>query len=241
MNELEATKPPKKLRYIPRIALYLTVTGLLTLTWVYTSHLTVNAYQKGELYFQAKVAEAKESLSSWLDVRPLEILVQPESVDVEKLIEVISREEGVSPHITLAMAYQESGKALRTDRVRFEPHLMKLFKSRIPGYMSNEIERQMVASSHGLLQVVYGWHYKTCGLESYTQLYQPSINIRCGLKVLKDALRMSPKSSNKLFRLREALAIYNGGLSKPQQSYDYADSVLKHYVELVIQDSGEAI
>lgn len=240
IEEIKPLAKPKR-RYIPRIALYLATTSLLTLAWVYTSHLTVNAYQQGSLWFQASVAEAKQGLADWMDIRPLEVLVQPESVDVEKLIHIISLEEGVSPHITLAMAYQESGKGFRTDRVRFEPHLMKRFKDRMEPWMLNDVERQMVASSHGLLQVVYGWHKKTCGLDSYTQLYQPSINIRCGLRVFKDALNRVPKSKNKLFRLREALAAYNAGPNPSQQGYDYADTVLKKYVELVIQDSGEAI
>ena len=44
-------------------------------------------------------------------------------------------------------------------------------------------------ASYGLMQVIYGWHKKDCGLKSHVDLYDPETNIQCGAKVLSGYLR----------------------------------------------------
>jgi soluble lytic murein transglycosylase-like protein len=88
---------------------------------------------------------------------------------------------------------------------RFEPHLVKRYKwPKSWGY------------SYGLTQVVYGFHYKRCGLKSPADLYDPKINIKCGARVLKDC-------QQKTDSLTAALGCYNG-----DKSGKYARKVMAH-------------
>lgn len=88
---------------------------------------------------------------------------------------------------------------------RFEPHLVKRYGwPKSWGY------------SYGLTQVVYGFHYKRCGLKSPADLYNAKINIKCGAQVLKDC-------QQKTDSLAKALGCYNG-----DRSGKYARKVMAH-------------
>lgn len=153
------------------------------------------------------------------------VVVSPEQIDTEKLIESISAEFGINPIVTKAMAIQESGEWTKTDRVRFEPGLHGKFKT--PSGL-NEIERQFYASSFGILQVIWGWHgVDPCGLSSYSQLLEPATNIRCGLTVLTKNLKGTKGTPGQ--RLKVALRKYNGS---GQDAIDYSNKVMARITEL---------
>ena len=78
---------------------------------------------------------------------------------------------------------------------RYEPHLIKKYKwHKSWGY------------SYGLMQVVFGFHYKTCNLASPGELFNPLKNIECGSKIFL--------SCHSRYRsLRGALNCYNGDKS----------------------------
>lgn len=92
--------------------------------------------------------------------------------------------------IMLAIIEVESGGNPRARR--FEPHLVERY-----GWESSW------AYSYGLTQVVYGFHYKRCGLKSPEDLYNAKTNIKCGTKIFKDCL-------SKEGSLNDALGCYNG-------------------------------
>lgn len=92
--------------------------------------------------------------------------------------------------IMLAIIQVESGSNPRARR--YEPHLVKRY-----GWESSW------AYSYGLTQVVYGFHYKRCGLKSPEDLYDAKTNIKCGTRIFKDCL-LKEGSLNK------ALGCYNG-------------------------------
>ena len=198
-------------------------------------------------YFVVQVAEDTKHKGlalyeqSWLwlvDQLPKQYAVQvikPDDVPIEQLINLVSHEFKINPLIVRAMAEQESGTLERTSRVRFEPHLMGRFK--VPANL-NDIERQLYSSSHGLLQVVFGFHYKRCGLGEYDwdRLHDPLTNLRCGLTVLRDnlespAIKRLPRPAD---RLRAALARYNG-------SEEYADQVMARLAALLIINLGDGV
>lgn len=143
------------------------------------------------------------------------------------IIEKESRAAGIDPLITLAIIHQESGPSLRTDRVKREKHLVKKFKTEA---WMNPVEVELQASSMGLMQVIPGYHLKTCGLSSFVDLFDPQKNIRCGLTVLKNCAKQFTGSS-KSARLKHALKCYNG-------SSAYAQEVFQRIAELTVEKIG---
>lgn len=162
-------------------------------------------------------------------------VVRPDDVPIEQLIEMVSAEFRINPVIVKAMAIQESGSFERTNRVRYEEHLMARLE---PPKGLNQIEQALFASSHGLLQIVFGYHYKRCGLGPYDwdRLHDPITNLRCGLTVLRDNLQVTKVRAMKkpADRLRAALKAYNG-------SDAYAEQVMARIADFLITDLGEGV
>lgn len=150
--------------------------------------------------------------------------VKPLELSTENLITSISKEYGINPILTLAVIHQESGRRLRTDRLKFEPKLYGKWKG------TSDEETRMLATSIGLMQVIPGFHAKSCNLQSYSDLFDTETNIRCGLKVLTDCLKYNQKAGSKLGQYRAALQCYNG-------SSVYADEVLSRLGELVLENN----
>lgn len=170
------------------------------------------------------VDEAKATVQEKLGTEKI-VVVSPQEVDTEQLIESISAEFGINPVIVKAMAVQESGHWNRTDRVRFEKHLHGKFKTP-PGL--NEIEKQFYSSSFGVLQIVFGFHKERCFLSSYSQLLEPATNIRCGLTILSENLKAA-KGKN---RLKQALTRYNGSGPEAEK---YAEQVLARIGQMMVE------
>lgn len=176
--------------------------------------------------------------------------IQPEKIPTEQLLDLVSREMDFDPTVLRAIAQQESGGYTDTNRVREEPHLLeswrdqngKLHPPRIkPPADLNRIEKMLWASSHGVLQIIFGFHYKTCGLpeNGWDQLHDPLTNIRCGAKILKtnaDRYRGTVKDRSK--RLWFALRDYNG---TGPEAEAYADRVMRRITQLRNLSYGEGL
>lgn len=209
------------------------------------SFLTVSEATKAGVYIEAQANDIYQRVLAEIPVslkNNAAASVQGESKDVRELIKDISKAEGISPVITEAMALQESGELSRTDRVNEEPALLKPYRDRDgklrparirPPQGLNQIEKQMWASSHGLMQIIYGFHKERCGLKSFTELYDPETNIRCAIKILKENLKTYDNVRNPRQKLQLALRDYNG--SGPDADA-YAASVIANIDRLRAKD-----
>ncbi len=176
-------------------------------------------------YEQAR-AWAMEQLTRTEIIREYVQIGEDERTTPE-LIASVSREMGVNPLITEAIIEQESGG--KADAIRFEPHVFARLKT------GSEDQRRMLASSHGLLQVMGHHAANTCGLKSWSELYKRSQNIRCGLTILKHALHQHRSVMKPGQRLRLALRSYNGSGEKAEQ---YADSVMARIADKLLTTRG---
>lgn len=141
--------------------------------------------------------------------------VEPKkSPGVRDYVAEISRAHGVDPKLVESVIEQESN--WRSDAMRFEPGVARDFNSR--GVRDDEVTA--LATSFGLMQVLYGFHRERCGLKSATELFDPRTNIRCGIAVLKACFA---KSND----VRRALVCYNGAET-------YADEVLKRLANKMV-------
>lgn len=153
--------------------------------------------------------------------------VAEKSIGIENIIRLESKAAGVDPLITLAILHQESGRGLRTDRLRYESHLLSKVK-RTPGM--TDAEAKIMVTSIGLMQVIPMFHLKRCNLKSYSELFDPEVNIECGLRVLQHCADQH-KSKGKVEKLKGALHCYNGSAA-------YAEEVFQRIAELTIERIG---
>ncbi len=221
----EDKKGSRKVRLAVWSAKYLAMLGA-TLVFVYVVHGGTEAVKD---YFQATYAYAYQELEKRF-TRTVTVteIVEPDKVSVEEIIDRVSSEYHVPAVIIKAMAVQESGHWNRTNAIREEPQL--LGKRINPPKDLPDIERRMWVSSHGVLQVIYGFHYKYCGLTHFSQLYDPYTNIRCGVSILRKNWDSCSNIKNPGARLREALRMYNGSGEKAEA---YAASVMAHLADLL--------
>jgi soluble lytic murein transglycosylase-like protein len=153
--------------------------------------------------------------------------VRPETLPLEELVQRAASKHGVPPLLMRALIVQESGRGLRTDRVRYEPHLQKRFKRES---WQTDMEFQALASSWGLGQIIYGFWKEFCKLDSYADLLDPARNLDCSASILRDCLTRRKGVSSKAARFRLCLKEYNGG-------DEYAGQVEAHLVELVLSET----
>lgn len=182
---------------------------------------SIEGYDQAKTWIVDKYYEIRSKLST------VEYVHVPEAEQsTEELIERISRKHEIPSLITKAIIVQESGRGMRPDRMRYEEHLQRRFK-RDP-YI-NDIEYQMLATSFGLTQVVYGLHKGTCNLQSYADLFDREKNLECGLTVLKKCLDVHKNQQISSDRLRKALGCYNG-----DGTGGYASKVMAVVADLVV-------
>lgn len=115
------------------------------------------------------------------------------------IIEDVRVEHRLPHGLIESVIMQESG--FQADVVREEPTLRKKFA------------KKEDRSAYGLMQVVYGWHKKRCGLSSPDELLIPSVNVRCGALVLSERYDEA---------VQQTLSRYNG-------SEKYGRDVLKQW------------
>lgn len=187
-------------------------------------------------YITWKAEVAYAIVLDYLPQREVHHFISSDNTPVEKIFVLFSQEIEVDAILLTAMAQQESGVYEITNRVKFEPHLLQSWKDdkgRVhppqinPPRNLNNIEKQLWASSHGILQVIFGFHYKTCNLpeNSWNQLYDPLINIRCGAHILKSYAARYSNIKDQSQRVWLALRDYNG-------SDAYADEVMARVVKM---------
>lgn len=156
-------------------------------------------------------------------------MITDESLSIEELLDQTSAEMGFHPAILRSMAIQESGKEFNApNRMKRELHLLRAGKKGgrpqiVPPKHLNDVEKEMWATSHGVLQVIFGFHYKECGLtpiNGWVELHKPSVGIPCGAKVLKMFIDKNKSVKKQRARLWMALRDFNN-------SNEYANIVLK--------------
>lgn len=176
---------------------------------------------------QAKLSDAKAAIvERFQSVKIVREYLPQESKPLSRIVKEASERHGVSSLLLLALMHQESGKQLRTDRMRYEPHLQGRFKC---AAWMNDAECKSYATSWGLTQVVYGFWKERCGLESYSDLLNPEVNVNCGASILGECLKRQG-GLGKVERYKTCLGQYNG-----DRTGKYAGEVLQHLTELVIE------
>ena len=205
MQTEQETKQQKTVSYFTRVKRFCLKTFLLGLL-----ALGICGY----FFHDEMLSEAKAYLSeTWDLVQIVEVPKDYTEIDLKTLIKTTSRAMGMPSYLTLAIIRQESGVNMRHDRMRLEPHLISRFKKQA---WENDIEHQAKATSFGLMQVVYGIHKERCHLKSYADLFNPEINLKCGIHVFKDCFSRQ-KAQDKVNRVKGALLCYNGGKTYPDQ------------------------
>jgi len=195
-------------------------------------------YHLAKMWIVAQYAYARERLEEKLTtVKVIESVrvLDPDKVPVEELITQLSADAGLNPLIIKALAIEESGHYLRTDRIRYEDKLMSKVH---PPKGLNLIEQQMYASSIGLTQIIYGLWKDKCKLNSFSDLLDPRTNIQCSIEILKLNLAACSKIEQPGARLREALRRYNG--SGPDAEA-YADRVMQRLADMLLLNLGDGV
>jgi len=177
---------------------------------------TKNYYQRALDYVISQVTHI-EVVREYVEIRS-------ETLPLDQLVERAAKKHGVPALLMRALIVQESGRGLRTDRVRYEPHLQKRFKRES---WQTDMEFQGLSSSWGLGQIIYGFWKDFCKLDSYADLLDPARNLDCSASIIRDCLNRRKAVSNKVMRFRQCLKEYNGG-------EEYAGQVEAHLVELVL-------
>lgn len=186
------------------------------------------------LYGQyAEAAQAvRERLTTEVVVREV---VPPSQLEVDQIIEEVSRKHGLNPIILRAIVRQESGD--RMDRMRYEE---KIYKSaKFPPYL-NDGEKRVWASSIGPGQVIYVLWRNFCGWESLASAFDTYQSLDCSARILKRNLGNPnvQKLTSPASRLREALRMYNG---TGEDAERYADTVMGGVAALMLKDLGEGV
>lgn len=214
-----------------RVARFLALSAVFSASFaavIAASHLVVGAYDDVAHYLQIQKAHAVTYISERLELKPEQRIVLAEELPIDAIVKEVAREHQIPPLLLHALHIQESGRGLRTDRVRFEPHLLRRFKRE--AWMT-DMEHQAMASSWGLGQIIYGIWKDFCGLNSYADLLDPYTNVDCSAKILRDCLNRSAKIKSKSERYRLCLSRYNGDMSG-----GYASKVLDHLTDLLLEE-----
>lgn len=206
-------------RFVFRVSGASLVLGCCYLGAVEASKQAARWWAMGKQYAVSQITRI-EVVKEYVEIRP-------ETLPLEDLIQRAATKHGVPPLLMRALILQESGRGLRTDRVRYEPHLQKRFKR--DSWMT-DMEYQALASSWGLGQIIYGFWKDHCKLTSYADLLDPARNLDCSASILRDCLTRRKSVSSKATRFRQCLREYNGG-------DEYAGQVEAHLVELVLSET----
>lgn len=152
--------------------------------------------------------------------------------ELNALVSKYSAKHGVSPLVTWAIIDKESEGYM--ERVRYEESWKKQYAKawkREP-WMLNEEEYNLLFSSFGLMQVGYGLHKEFCELNSVVELFDPEVNLDCGLKKISACLdsRQNVKSIKERFRL--CFRDYNGSGPRAEA---YAQDVMQRLQDSIFE------
>lgn len=130
--------------------------------------------------------------------------------------------EGLTPDVVEAVVRTESSG--QAHAYRHEPGYWERYCKRHPVFSKGEPAR--IASSYGLMQVMYPTAYSLGFRGAPEELFVPETSLLYGLLLLRDNLRWSQG------RLDAALAAYNGGRrgndKPPYRNGYYLTKVKKH-------------
>lgn len=168
---------------------------------------------------QAKLSEARAAISErFKSVEIVREYLPREQKPISAIVKEVARRHNISSLLITALITQESGQQLRTDRMRYEAHLQGRFKCQT---WMNPDECRAQATSWGLGQVIPGFWAKHCGLQSYSDLLDPEINLNCSASILAQCLQKRAKVADKMERYRQCLAEYNGSDRYPPQVFEH--------------------
>jgi len=138
---------------------------------------------------------------------------------VDELIQDIAPRYGVNPVVLRAIVARESGG--KEDAIRFEPGQM----GRAAKITKNPEQQRMLASSHGVAQIMGWWspHFNI----RWSDLYDPRTNLEVACAILRKGLDRR-KGKPSAVALRGALEEYNG-------SSAYADAVMRQIGDALIE------
>lgn len=209
------------------LLLALIIAGAMAINW--------SAEQIGN-WLYGQYAQAAQVVAEKLTrERVVREVVPPSQLEVDEIIEEVSRKHGLNPIILRALVRQESGD--RLDRMRYEDKIYR--NAKFPPYL-NDGEKRVWASSIGPGQVIYVLWRGFCGWDSLSAAFDPWQSLDCSARILKRNL--SDKEVQKLTtpaaRLREALRRYNGSGADAEA---YADTVMSGVASLLLKDLGEGV
>jgi soluble lytic murein transglycosylase-like protein len=136
------------------------------------------------------------------------------------LIAEIAPKYDINPLVLTAIVERESGG--KNNAIRFEPGQM----ARAAKLSKNPEQQRMLASSHGVAQVM-GWWAPQLGID-WSDLYDPETNLEVACKIMKHGMDRH-KGERKAKQIRLALAEYNGSIV-------YADAVMQRLGDMLIEE-----
>lgn len=146
---------------------------------------------------------------------PMVQIVQASAVDLTTKINTVSGESGVHAALLQAIVDQESSGGDPDQRYHFEPTKYQQRSDR------NDDTRRMMASSHGITQVMGYNAGPECGVK-YWELYDDWVALRCTAKMLRKLITAAVNKPPEQ-RLQAVLAGYNGTGPKAEL---YAQAVM---------------
>lgn len=145
-------------------------------------------------------------------------LVQVEQLPPEQLIGKYAKDLRVPKIIGLILLDKESGGGSQV--YRFEPKVFERIKGR-KGV--SESESRMLASSHGVLQVMGFNAQPRCGIH-WSKLYGPE-GVFCGLKIMRENLTQHKAVKDIGQRVWLAFRDYNGSGPDAERYADHAMTI----------------
>lgn len=145
-----------------------------------------------------------------------------ESNDYDPIIKSAASQFGLKSIVLKAIVEQESH--YNPNRVKYEPKWEKDYGPKIPKKKWENLEEwKLNFYSYGLMQVGYALHKDTCGLKSFTDLFDPKTNIYCGAKLLSDCIKSGNSQT-------QCIKNYNGSGADAEQ---YKNEVLTRVTRLL--------
>lgn len=159
-------------------------------------------------------------------------MVSSDTSSLPSIISKTSRRTGIPAPIIEVIAEKESGLE-RNVTPRFEA----VWQKRARALGREELEIQMLSSSHGIMQVAGWWVHEFNRLErtnnSWLDLYYRPYNVELGAKIYKNCLSRQPTDLKTSIKVWNAFRCYNGSGS---QARKYADQAYKLLADKLIAE-----
>ncbi|MDD2941720.1 MAG: hypothetical protein PHC51_02025 [bacterium] len=198
-----------------------------------TYFLTVNGigpWKKG----QALIETYKKNLSAIPpeDRDTFLAMVSSDTGALSGIISKTSRRTGIPAPIIEVIAEKESGYE-RNVTPRFEA----VWQKRARALGREELEIQMLSSSHGIMQVAGWWVHEFNRLErtnnSWLDLYYRPYNVELGAKIYKNCLSRQPANLKTSIKVWNAFRCYNGSGSEARK---YADNAYRLLADKLVAE-----